>query len=201
MEKRIFDELLDTLKSGTAFTATIESTHVTGKVEVSQERKRIWLCFDKGPSGDVSPNKHGYNRSWVIAYDTHHHVKEFTILQGVEDTSGSTVDTGNYPVGAHVVLLTIGEKKSKLALLGNSIPTDYVYKLRQAYQKGNSGFYPARDLRGSVGNGYSTSDSELRAATVDEIAEYQKNDSPCAAISPIIQVVVTPQIINHYEIY
>ena len=198
MERRIFEELFDTLKSGTKFTATIESAYVEGKVEVSREKKRIWLCFNKGPNGNTSPNKHGYTSSWVIAHDTYLHVKEFTII---DDTSDPIVDTGNYPVGAYVVLLTIGENKSKLALLGNSIPTDYVYKLRQAYQKGHSGFYMEKDTKGSRGNGYSILNIELRAATRDEAAEYNMLDEPCPALAPIEPVVVIPEIINSYEIY
>ena len=193
MERRIFEELFDTLKSGTKFTATIESAYVEGKVEVSREKKRIWLCFNKGPNGDTSPNKHGYTSSWVIAHDTYHHVKEFTII---DDTSDSMVDTGNYPVGAYVVFLTVGLKKSKIpADAYDSIPTDYVYRLRKVNNQ-STGFYPEKDVRGSKSNGYSTHDIELRPATEAEIAEYQKNDAPCPAIN-----LSTPQIINSYEIY
>lgn len=195
MEKRIYEELVNTLESGTEFTAKIEGCFVKGKVEVSKERKRIWLCFDKGPAGDRSPNLHGYKGSWVIAHDTFHGVSEFTIILEKESNHDE-----NYPVGAYVVLLSVGTSKSKVNLKGNSIPTDYVYKLRQAYTKGVSGFYIERDTNGSTHNGYSGTTIELREATVDEISAYNIADAPCPAVSTI-HAQTTPQIINNYEIY
>ena len=99
-----------------------------------------------------------------------------------------------YPVGAYVVLLTVGKNKGKMPLNQSFIPTDYVYKLRQAHN--GEGIYLDKDTKGSRSNGYSTSNLELRAATQDEIAEYEKNDAPC----PAIEIVVS-QIINEYPIY
>ena len=196
MERRIFEELFDTLKSGTKFTATIESAYVEGKVEVSREKKRIWLCFNKGPHGDTSPNKHGYTSSWVITHDTYLYVKEFTII---DDTSDSMVDTGNYPVGTYVVLLSVGTGKKKYTSAESSIPTDHVYKLRKVYTKGES-FLIEKDAKGHTSNGYSGNDLEVRAATEYEIAAYNTADFPCPAVGSA-QAQSTPQIINNYEIY
>jgi len=110
-----------------------------------------------------------------------------------EDIKSSDIE---YPIGAYVVFLTVGVKKSKIpADAYNSIPTDYIYRLRGINNQSH-GFYPEKDVRGSKSNGYSTHDIELRPATEAEIAEYQKNDAPCPAIN-----LSTPQIINSYEIY
>lgn len=201
MEKRIFEEILDTLKSGTQFTAILDGVFVKGKIEVDAKKRKVWLCFNDGPNGDPSPNKHGYLKSWVIDNSNYNYPKEFGIIQGVEDQSHFTMDIGHYPVGAYVVLLTCGKNKNKHSLDAYTIPTDYVYKLREAYQKDGSSFYIDRDVTGSRGNGYTSIPTELRAATKAECEAYIMYDAPCPAIDLVLPAAAISPIINEYEIY
>jgi len=97
-----------------------------------------------------------------------------------------------FPADAYIVLLTVGNGDGKIHPSGNSIPTDYVYQLRQPFRE--DGVYIKLDTRGSKANGYSTSNLTLRAATEAEIAEYMKANGPCPALP-------TPKIIDNYQIY
>ena len=73
MEEKEFRHILDTAKSGQEFTATVRQNDnnntLQGKLHISTEHRKFWLCFNRGEDGNRSPDMHGYGKSWAI--DTH----------------------------------------------------------------------------------------------------------------------------------
>lgn len=85
MNKSELNHLVQTVKSGTEFTALVRQdghdNTLTGKLEVGSDR--FWMCFDEGQSGDEAPNKHNYRKSWVIKPDNVDNIISFTIKEPV----------------------------------------------------------------------------------------------------------------------
>ena len=81
MEETEFRHILETAKSGQLFTATIRQNDDTntliGKLHVSTEQRKFWLCFDNGEDGNRSPVMHGYSKSWAIDV---HNCKEISYM-------------------------------------------------------------------------------------------------------------------------
>jgi len=81
MEEKEFRNILATAKSGQSFTASVrqnESTNtLIGKLHVSPEQRKFWLCFNEGEDGNRSSVMHGYSKSWAIDA---HNCKEISYM-------------------------------------------------------------------------------------------------------------------------
>lgn len=68
MESKEFKEVLETIKSGTPFTAKVsqhgEMRDLVGKVHILDHQ--FFLCYNEGQDGDKSPDRHGYKYSWSV---------------------------------------------------------------------------------------------------------------------------------------
>lgn len=70
MDDKAFKEVLETIKSGTSFTARIDQhgsvQDLVGKVYVPKNDRSFFLCYDEGQDGAPSPDRLGYKYSWSI---------------------------------------------------------------------------------------------------------------------------------------